>query len=131
MARSCTSSALAQSSSRTSNPASVASSPGRASTDLMISCTRPRRNRPAEARNTRDANQCLRHSGWYLAANAPNPNRPSSALGAFTFERLAQNYGTASCNVASTSYGGVRSIETERGIVGKRTGRLDRCWRNE
>ena len=38
--------------------------------------------------------------------------------GAFAFEWLAQNYGTASCNVASTSDGGVRSIETERGIVG-------------
>ena len=37
---------------------------------------------------------------------------------AFAFEWLAQNYGTASCNVASTSDGGVRSIETERGIVG-------------
>ena len=35
-------------------------------------------------------------------------------LGAFAFEWLAQNYGTASCNVASTSDGGVRSIETDR-----------------
>ena len=38
--------------------------------------------------------------------------------GAFAFAWLAQNYGTASCNVASTSDGSVRSIETERGIVG-------------
>ena len=38
--------------------------------------------------------------------------------GAFAIEWLAQNYGTASCNVASTSDGGVGSIETERGIVG-------------
>ena len=37
---------------------------------------------------------------------------------AFAFEWLSQNYGTASCDVASTSDGGVRSIETERGIVG-------------
>ena len=45
-------SALAQSTSRRSNSATVASSPGRASTDLMISCTRC--NRPAQERNTRD-----------------------------------------------------------------------------
>ena len=38
--------------------------------------------------------------------------------GAFAFAWLAQNHGTASCNVAATSDGGVRSIETERGIVG-------------
>ena len=38
--------------------------------------------------------------------------------GAFAFAWLAQNYGTASGNVASTSDGGVRSIETEPGIVG-------------
>ena len=38
--------------------------------------------------------------------------------GAFAFAWLAQNYGTANCNVVSTSDGGVRSIETERGIVG-------------
>ena len=33
--------------------------------------------------------------------------------GAFAFVWLAQNYGTANCNVASTSDGSVRSIETE------------------
>ena len=38
--------------------------------------------------------------------------------GAFAFEWLAQKYGTAVCNVASTSDGCVRSIEAERGIVG-------------
>ena len=38
--------------------------------------------------------------------------------GSFAFVWLAQNYGTANCNVASTSDGGVRSIETERGTVG-------------
>ena len=38
--------------------------------------------------------------------------------GAFAFAWLAQNYGTANCNVASTSDGSVRSIERERGIVG-------------
>ena len=37
---------------------------------------------------------------------------------AFALAWLTQNYGTASCNVASTSDGGVRSNETERGIVG-------------
>ena len=51
--------------------------------------------------------------------------------GAYAFAWLAQNYGTASCNVASTSDGGVRSTETERGIVGADTGRLGRCWRRE
>ena len=72
--------ALAQSSSRRSNSATVASSPGRASTDLIISCTRPRWNRPAQVWNTRDQSRHsvsspLKFSGWYLAANAPNPNR--------------------------------------------------------
>ena len=38
--------------------------------------------------------------------------------GAFAFAWLAQNYGTANCNVALTSDGSVRSFETERGIVG-------------
>ena len=38
--------------------------------------------------------------------------------GAYAFAWLAQNHGTAICNVAETSDGGVRSIETERGIVG-------------
>ena len=33
--------------------------------------------------------------------------------GSFAFAWLAQNYGTANCNVAST-----RDVETERGIVG-------------
>ena len=39
-------------------------------------------------------------------------------LGSFAFAWLAQNYGTVIFNVASTSDGGVRPIETERGIVG-------------
>ena len=39
-------------------------------------------------------------------------------LSAFAFAWLAQNYGTANCNVAPTSDGGERSFETERGIVG-------------
>ena len=56
--------------------------------------------------------------------------------GAYAFARLAQNYGTASCNVASTSDGGVRSIETERGIVGAGetiagSPQDGRCWRSE
>ena len=38
--------------------------------------------------------------------------------GSVAFVWLAQNCGTANCNVASTSDGSVRSIETERGIVG-------------
>ena len=38
--------------------------------------------------------------------------------GSFAFVWLAQNHGTANCNIASTSDGSVRSIETERGIVG-------------
>ena len=38
--------------------------------------------------------------------------------GALAFAWLAQKHVTASCNVASTSDGGVRLIETERGIVG-------------
>ena len=38
--------------------------------------------------------------------------------GSFAFAWLAQNYGTANCNVAPTSDGGDRSIEIERGIVG-------------
>ena len=37
--------------------------------------------------------------------------------GSFAFVWLAQNYGTANCNVASTSDGSDRSIETERGVV--------------
>ena len=39
-------------------------------------------------------------------------------LGSFTFAWLAQNYGTANCNVAPTTDGNDQSIETERGIVG-------------
>ena len=38
--------------------------------------------------------------------------------GAFAFKWLAQNNGTATCNVASTSDGGFLSVETVRGIVG-------------
>ena len=78
------SSALVQSSSRRSNSVTVASSSSRASTARMTSCTRPRWHRPAQVRNTRDQSRHpvsspLKLSCWYLAANAPNPNRPSSA----------------------------------------------------
>ena len=38
--------------------------------------------------------------------------------GSFAFAWLVLNYGTANCNVAPTSDGKDRSIETERGIVG-------------
>ena len=38
--------------------------------------------------------------------------------GAFAFAWFGQNYERASCKVVSTSDRGVRSIETERGIVG-------------
>ena len=38
--------------------------------------------------------------------------------GSFVFAWSAQNYGTANCNVASTSDGSIRLIETERGSVG-------------
>ena len=38
--------------------------------------------------------------------------------GSFAFAWVAQNYGTADCNVAPTSDGNDLSIETERGIVG-------------
>ena len=43
--------------------------------------------------------------------------------GSFAFAWLAQNYGTAIRNVAPTSDGNERSIETEQGIVG--------CWKSE
>ena len=72
---------------RNGNSVTLASSPGRASTARKTSSSRPRWNRPAQVRNTLDqpsraVSSPLKLSGWYPAANAPNPNRPSSTPGA-------------------------------------------------
>ena len=60
------------------------------------------------------------HRGWRSSAGQKKCDQRNEKYypGAFAFEWLSQNDGTASCNVASTSDEGVRSIETERGIVG-------------
>ena len=60
------------------------------------------------------------HRGWRSSAGQRMGDQRNDKyyFGAFAFEWLAQNYGTANCSVASTRDGGVRSIETERGIVG-------------
>ena len=60
------------------------------------------------------------HRGWRSSAGQKKRDQRNEKYcpGAFAFAWLAHNYGTASCNVATTSDGGVRSIETERGIVG-------------
>ena len=59
------------------------------------------------------------HRGrWSSAAQKKRDQRNEQYYpGSFAFAWLAQNFGTANCNVASTSDGRERSIETERGIV--------------
>ena len=60
------------------------------------------------------------HRGWRSAAAQKKRDQRNEQYypGSFPFVWLAQYYGTANCNVASTSDGCVRSIETERGIAG-------------
>ena len=60
------------------------------------------------------------YRGWRRSAGQKKRDQRNQKyyLCAYAVARLAQNYGTASCDVASTSDGGVQSIETERGVVG-------------
>ena len=55
------------------------------------------------------------HRGWRSSAGQKKRDQRNEKYypGAFAFAWLAQNYGTASCHVASRSDGGVRSIGEE------------------